>query len=329
MRLSFIVFLVSCCLCTVCAATVEDRVRSFEEYLGIVSDELDEWADVINYVAPAEFNSDEPWGIFVQYRPGSSDEIIQYGVRLPDPDLNMTLPGNDTFQELVAMFEFPTTAVDLLPFNHMQIAYNTQGHPGGVTADDLAAMGSMTEDEVNAFLASTAYYIPHWDFHFYLSTIDEVMQIECLSYPPCEMDGQMAAEFYNEPPEGYIPDDYWMDIVMAVPEMGMHWHPETNMTQATFATSPIMFFGSYDGEITFWEPMIASDTLRRIKLEGSPFVGAIPQPEYVTKDGYYPHSYTVSYDESTFTYTIAMTDLEYRWVGGVEPLERQVNMVQE
>jgi hypothetical protein len=137
-------------------------------------------------------------------------------------------------------------------FNHVDLGWNPHGH----------------EPEF-------IYGLPHFDFHFYTITPEAVAAI-----PPYEVD---SSKHKNWPASDYFPATYF-NPGGGVPKMGVHWldftSPELN--GATFTQTFI--YGSYDGQVTFYEPMITEAFI----LANPAFERAIPQPAKVQKTGYYP-----------------------------------------
>jgi hypothetical protein len=86
----------------------------------------------------------------------------------------------------------------------------------------------------------------------------------------------------NKPDVAYFPATYFAGP--PVPQMGLHWldgtSPELNGQRFT----QTFILGSYDGKITFYEPMITKEFL----LSASNFERNIPQPAKYQKAGYYP-----------------------------------------
>lgn len=142
-----------------------------------------------------------------------------------------------------------------LPYTHVLMDWNPSGHePPGT------------------------YDVPHFDFHFYF-----MPNAERLAIGPDD-----TAQFANAPDAKYIPSDY-MQIPGGVPQMGAHWvdlhAPEFN--QQPFSRT--LIYGTYDGEVTFVEPMITLEYLRSRPNETIP----IRQPDAFQHDGYYPESYSI------------------------------------
>lgn len=117
------------------------------------------------------------------------------------------------------------------------------------------------------------YTLPHFDFHFYMVTPAEVAAA-------VDMNKMMV-----HPAADYIPQNYVAGP--PVPQMGLHWVDRTSPeldpnNPQTFTQTFIL--GSYDGKVTFYEPMITLDFLKN----NNNFQRAIPQPSKVQQTGYYP-----------------------------------------
>jgi len=140
----------------------------------------------------------------------------------------------------------------ILPFNHVGMGWNPDGHE-----------------------PTPIYGKPHFDFHFYMVTPEAVAAI-----PPYEVD---SSKFKNWPAPAYFPATYF-NGGGGVPQMGAHW---VDATSGEFNGQPFtqtFIYGSYDGKVTFYEPMITLDFLKG----NSNFERAIPQPAKVQKTGWYP-----------------------------------------
>jgi hypothetical protein len=143
-------------------------------------------------------------------------------------------------------------------FDHVLVDWNPHGHePEGV------------------------YNVPHFDFHFYTSTVEEQMSI-----PLYEED---SLKFKNYPGAAYMPATY-VPIPGGVPMMGAHWFDVTTpeMNGAPFTQTFLM--GSFDGKVTFFEPMITLDFLKNT----TQFERTIPQAASFQKNAYYPTKMKVS-----------------------------------
>lgn len=137
-------------------------------------------------------------------------------------------------------------------FNHVGLDWNPSGHE-----------------------PAPIYGKPHFDFHFYLMTPQEVAAI-----PPYEQD---SLKFKNWPSADYFPEHY-MNFGGGVPQMGAHWIDVTSSELNGQPFTQTFIYGSYDGKVNFYEPMI---TLEFIK-NSTNFQRDIPQPAKVQESGYYP-----------------------------------------
>jgi hypothetical protein len=140
----------------------------------------------------------------------------------------------------------------ITPFNHVGMGWNPHGH----------------EPEI-------FYGKPHFDFHFYMMTPAEVAAI-----PPYEVD---SLKFKNWPAPAYFPPNYF-NAGGGVPQMGAHWVDVTSGEFNGQEFTQTFIYGSFDGKVTFYEPMITLNFLK----SNSNFERNIPQPAKVQKSGYYP-----------------------------------------
>lgn len=147
---------------------------------------------------------------------------------------------------------FHPKALASTPFNHIGLGWNPHGH----------------EPEF-------IYGLAHFDFHFYLSTPEEVDAI-----PPYEVD---SSKFKNWPAPAYFPANY-VNFGGGVPKMGCHWLDITSPELSGQTFTQTFIYGSYDGKVTFYEPMITEAFI----LANPSFERSIPQPAKVQKTGYYP-----------------------------------------
>ncbi|MFC7669179.1 hypothetical protein ACFQT0_18845 [Hymenobacter humi] len=165
------------------------------------------------------------------------------------------------------------------PYDHIELGWNPEGHdPAGV------------------------YDVPHFDLHFYMVTPAEQATVPFLA--PV-VNGKPVFDLFPAP--GYLPEKYQMGPGL-VPNMGAHsvdmLAPE--YTGGVFTRTFI--YGSYQGHITFLEPMFTLAYLQTLGSETIP----IRQPQFVGRAGYYPTSYTISYDNSPKEYRISLNNLTYR-----------------
>ncbi len=155
------------------------------------------------------------------------------------------------------MLALPAEALQKTPFQHVMLNWNPQGHePAGI------------------------YDVPHFDMHFYMVPMGEVMSIP--PYP------QNPAAFDNVPAASYLPAGY-VKNPGGVPGMGAHW---SDLSSSEFHGTPFtetFIYGSYNGHVTFVEPMV---TLSYLKNNPS-LDKALPQPAQYEHPGVFPTRYSI------------------------------------
>lgn len=188
-------------------------------------------------------------------------EPEQIGFTMTDAALNsVPLPtGNHTGGGHAAhagheywIAKFSPIAHTVIPFNFVLLNWNPNGHP-----------------PVNI------YDKPHFDFHFYSQTPDEVMAIG-----PYEVD---SLKFNNVPSPEYLPAKY-VNTGHSLPQMGAHWVDVTSSELNGKPFTETFIYGSFNGKVTFYEPMITLDFLKQQNSYERP----IPTPEKFQEEGWYP-----------------------------------------
>jgi hypothetical protein len=183
-----------------------------------------------------------------------------------------------------------TARVDM-PFKWVGFNWNPEGH-----------------------LPPKVYDLPHFDMHFYMvprKTIDAIRVGKCEIFINCDdlktATRKVAVKYVNA---GHI------DVKAAVSKMGNHlidskspevsWDPKTHkIFTHTFV------FGTWDGDIIFYEPMITHKF-----LSGKPdMCKPIKQPTAWARAGYYPTRYCMVYLAGPGVYTISLEGMVYRNAG--------------
>ena len=158
---------------------------------------------------------------------------------------------------------------------------------------------------------------PHFDFHFYTITLEERNAIVPTDPAYAEKAARFPAPGAMLP--GWIPTSVLASAppaAVAVPRMGLHWvdptSPELPPTLAPFTKTMIM--GSWDGRVTFYEPMITRDYLAGHAAPGADADEVIPVPFAAKPDvaGYYPGAYRIQWDAHAKEYRVALTQLAWR-----------------
>ncbi len=200
--------------------------------------------------------------------PEESDNFGEYPLKLTLLDGI----GNSTFEyELL----FPKEAA-ATPFTHMSLNYNPFGHaPAGVTN------------------------VPHFDVHFNMLTPEERHAITA------DNSEEFLQKAYKTPPQELIPEGFASVPNAAEPRMGVHYG---DFTSDEFQTpwEKAFIYGFYDGQMVFWEPMIANSFLETKPNTTTP----IKQPTLYPKNGYYPTAYSVNYADGE--YSVSLNGLTFR-----------------
>lgn len=175
------------------------------------------------------------------------------------------------------VLQFHHKSVGVVPFEHVLLDWNPEGHE----PPDI-------------------YGLPHFDFHFYMTSVEERMQM----IDPDEAEILPSPELL---PEDYVPTPGF------VPAMGKHWvdkfAPELQMGDDREAFTKTFIYGSYNGEVIFYEPMITLEYLLKKQNEQFP----IKQPEAFQQEGlYYPTKYSIQYDPAKKVYLILLEGLVRR-----------------
>jgi hypothetical protein len=172
------------------------------------------------------------------------------------------------------------------PYRFAELDWNPQGHP-----------------------PAGVYTVPHFDFHFYMTT-----QAERDAITPA--DPLFAQKANNLPTGGYVPPFYAVPGVpaeQAVPFMGVHWFDVRSPELQAMLGNPAAYqpftktfiYGSWDGRFTFVEPMVA----RAYLLTHPDVVIPISVPQRYAQPGFYPTAYRVTYDAQTRQYLVALAEL--------------------
>lgn len=195
------------------------------------------------------------------------DVPVSIGISLTR-EVFSTLPAGPAPSEV--MLDMPAK-VSVPPFNHFTVDWNPLGHePPGV------------------------YDVPHFDFHFYLIPQHEREKISAKD----------KARFAKAPPARYLPADY-VATPGGVPKMGAHWVDRTSPEFHGKPFTSTFIYGTYDGAVTFYEPMMSSAF-----LEGTrDYSAEIKQPASYARKGYHPVTYRVVYKEQEGEYWILLDGL--------------------
>jgi hypothetical protein len=227
------------------------------------------------------------------------DERAFDGLPAPNPQAaaHANAGGHEHLDNHVYLLDLPARGV--APFKFVELDWNPGGHePPGV------------------------YDEPHFDFHFY--TVPASVRSTIV---PSDSQFQQKAD--NLPPERERAPFYAMAAppgapAPAVPLMGVHWidtrSPELQKMFGNPAAwrpfTTTFLFGSWDGRVTFLEPMITRAHILAKKTAADPAVRdeviPVPTAPAVGAAGYYPSAYRIAWDAEAEEYHIALTRLALR-----------------
>ncbi|MFZ2528112.1 MAG: DUF5602 domain-containing protein [Rhodococcus sp. (in: high G+C Gram-positive bacteria)] len=146
---------------------------------------------------------------------------------------------------------------------------------------------------------------PHFDMHFYMIDDAAVAAID-----PGTPD--YLALGTNYPAPQYVPQDYapaGPPEMAIVPNMGMHWVDTTQaLVPGEYDFTQILINGTWDGRWTFIEPMMAIEWMRT----KSPVQEDLKLPQSYQQSGYYPTTYSVSFDENSGEYVVELGGMTMR-----------------
>ncbi|HEX6332602.1 MAG TPA: hypothetical protein VFZ78_00160 [Flavisolibacter sp.] len=174
----------------------------------------------------------------------------QLSLTIDDAALNTVTHGNEGphSHENNIIVPLHDKAKQATPFEFIMLNWNPAGHePSGI------------------------YDLPHFDIHFYTTSLSDVM-----AYTD-------QAKLNTDPAPAYLPANHVGGA--PVPTMGKHWIDVTSPElggQVPFTQTFI--YGSYNGDIVFYEPMITLDFLKNTAA----FERTLPVPQKFKVSGYYP-----------------------------------------
>jgi hypothetical protein len=197
-------------------------------------------------------------------------------------------PGTECFMMLRRDLGLPPAASEAAaPFGYVQFNYNPEGHPPP---------------------APPVYAEPHFDFHFFLVGLEAVKEIRtgtCGFLIDCDLFEKARVPV----PEEYMPPTY-IEVGAAAGEEGNHLLPSTapELADPPADFTQTFIFGSYDGHIIFYEPMIAASFF----TSGLDECFDVAQPSAWEVAGPYPTRYCMRYLPDEEAYTVSLESFVHR-----------------
>jgi hypothetical protein len=203
---------------------------------------------------------------------GNPSEV---GIRMSAASLDR-LPEEDAVPPRMLMLELPHQASATV-FDHVMLNWNSHGHA-----------------------PAELFGKPHFDTHFYMVDAATVAKID-----PASPDFATRAAHLPDPkyvPVGYVTPP-GPPTENTVPAMGLHWVDTADgLVPGKYDFKQILINGSWDGTYTFIEPMMTREwmlTKQAIRQD-------IKQPQAYQRNGYFPTTYSVRYDDQAKEYAISL-----------------------
>ena len=159
------------------------------------------------------------------------------------------------------------------------------------------------------------YTHPHFDVHFYMVPIAEVMAIRSGSCGPEYVRCDQFERAKKPVPPNYVHPDF-KDVSAVAPAMGNHLIDVSGPEFHGETFDRTWIFGAYDGRITFYEEMVSQAYL--LTQPNNCF--SIKQPEGFERAGYYPTRSCIRYDEARDRYRVVMEDFRMREASPPAPI---------
>jgi len=172
---------------------------------------------------------------------------------------------------------------------------------------DVTPFKSITVNwEPHGHVPADVYDRPHFDFHFYLSSDIERLQITpglCSGLMNCAQEQIAILPIANQ----YIHPDF-TNTELSFAHMGNHYVDSTSPELNGEGFTHTFILGSYDSQITFYEPMVTRDYLLEQPKKCSP----IKTPQAFQVAGYYPTEYCIKYNAANEMFRVYLRDFKYR-----------------
>lgn len=202
----------------------------------------------------------------------------EVGLRMSATSLD-GLPAEDAIPPRMIMLDLPQQASATV-FDHVMINWNSHGHA------PVELFGK-----------------PHFDMHFYMVDAAAVAKIN-----PSSADFATRAAHLPDPK--YVPLGYVLPpgtpAENTVPAMGLHWIDTADgMIPGKYDFKQTLINGSWDGAYTFIEPMMTREWM----LTKQAIQENIKQPQAYQRNGYFPTTYGVRYDDQAKEYSISLGEM--------------------
>jgi len=260
------------------------------------------------------------------YRYDEDGRPTAFGIKIP-ADLENAFPRQtEDYLYEKPLYPTNTRCEGALPWDHVQINYNPQGHPGGWTyAEEQEAFSKNDPKAIDELIGSSTWFQRHVDIHFSMVTIEEEEKIVCSGgFPPCKPNDKEFKEF-SAYDKDTVPLNFINSPMHWVPGMGTHIVREEGQSYEEFSKQFEFIIGTYNNKVQYWESMVtmtAFETLDKVNRRRLDSEWTLPETAAVDEIGYYPTK--LVYDKSTYwgseeeAYTVEFAGLVFRVPDGVQ-----------
>jgi len=209
---------------------------------------------------------------------GEPSEVV---IRMSAASLD-GLPAEDAVPPRMLILALPPQA-SATAFDHVMLNWNAHGHA-----------------------PAELFGKPHFDMHFYTVDAAAVAKINPSSPDFATRAAHLPDAKYV--PAGYVPPP-GSPAENTVPAMGLHWtNSADGIVPGKYDFTQILINGSWDGTYTFIEPMMT----RQWMLTKRAIHQDLKQPQAYQRNGYFPTTYNVRYDDQAKECSISLGGMVMR-----------------
>lgn len=277
-------------------------------------DETKTWSGSFSVTLPPQGGIENGNGLLGGYASNKRWKVKLASDDNGDPEaLRLLLPSplpkkNETFDPIVPLIpqwyiyrfkylDLDQEIRDKVPFRYVEVDWNTEGLPRGPG-------GSFTT--------------PHFDFHFYTWSRDDVTQkIGCSSAgKTCDFTNSTTdavVRFFDMPSACFLPYGYFPDVDSSIPEMGLHMlDSQFSFRVDNVNHNPVILYGTFDDRIVFLEvslTLYAFEDAVKASNEGGRLSWPIRQPEKYQYE-WWPKTVTLEYQPEENMFAFSYEDFE-------------------
>jgi hypothetical protein len=149
------------------------------------------------------------------------------------------------------------------------------------------------------------YDTPHFDFHFFMQDFEEVIGI---APGPCSgLDCEAFRRASRPVPTELLPPGF-VDSGAVLPYMGNHLVDATSPELHGQPFTRTWLYGAYDGQVTFYEPMMTRQSL----VEQPNECATLKMPAAYARSGLYPTRFCTHLDTQAHVYRAYLADFVHR-----------------